>query len=615
MILIKREYYILLYSLYKIILNRLPQTHKKRKSYSETNPFYQDQQGNIKYFFYGYEVIEWILKSNINTITRAKAVAIAQSILSLFIITDPKINDSEYLNKNLPISKKKMIFSDDRTCYSLINNNNISTFENYNKYLYGMYMKIKFVCPNPYYCIQTVFSIYPTTQPQNINNNNNIQNIDNNSYSFENECSIITKPLSPQVSPLSINEIYTDKKKEISPNAINENLDYNIQEGVIEMENISQYRQQQESDESKFSIIIGYKDVDEDDFNISNYRWTKYFSVLVYLVIVSTAGLGLQWHLIKEVYNIPSIIYIVIGILATFLWVSATILFLYCFISNFNNSMVDLRNGIFSTIYNTAPLSLFQVSDISIFANKTLAKVIFWSSFGLYSVTLLFLYTHFVLRFIRKKPISITPSFIFSGGCFVIVASVSKHLGYTSMVWFSYGFGSIVCIIIHAVIIYQYIAKARKGSFLPIESIPSQPVFISYSSLLCSTLISIQEGVTIWGRLVYLFVFLNIVLVFIVWIVTIIKAPKLYVPPFNLGMWGFSFPSTSFSVCAILYYKYNTFLITKIFSLFTITINNLIYIALLIFTIAHITKKNLFIVSKFNKTTFLSPKFNKKQPQ
>ncbi|EGC34624.1 hypothetical protein DICPUDRAFT_92180 [Dictyostelium purpureum] len=515
----------------------------------------------------------------------------------LFLFTTPKLNDNHYLNKNKKISTNKMTFKDDKTCFSLINDDNINSYNSYSRYFTEMYFKLKNQSWIPDQHIQTIFSSYKLNSNNNINKENRLSNSETSISNSENYHS--SSSISSSTSTSSMENLSIDPTQD-NNNIINKET---VEQNPIEFESI------QINDSNKEIILeIDYKD--EETLDLSNYKWTKYVQILIFLIIISTAGLGSQWRLIYIVFNTPPIIYLTIGAIACVFWATALIVLSYSFISNRQYTKKNLKGGLNVTIYNIMSLSFFQIADIANYVNRTLAIILFWIAAAVLLCTMLFTYIHFALRIKRKHPISFTPSFVFSGGALIIVGSVAKHIGYTTIAWITFGYGSIYSVIVHFLIIIEYCKRGRKGFFVPLELIPTQSIFVGYSSFIFSTLVTIQEKLTLFSRLLFLYAILNIIFVIVSWAISIKKAPRRYIPPFNLGMWGFSFPAISFGVCTIFYYKYTPFLITKIFTYIIIIISNLIYFTLISCTIYSVSKKNLFIVSKFNKSSFLSPKFN-----
>eukprot|EP01132_Coremiostelium_polycephalum_P005332 gene5332-6650_t len=342
-------------------------------------------------------------------------------------------------------------------------------------------------------------------------------------------------------------------------------------------------------------------DVFEED--ISTLVWTRFVPFLIFAVVLSTSAIAIQYRNMSNAFNVPRLIYKIFAGISAGFWVAAAILTGYGLVKHKESKLNNLRDGTQVTVLGTVAMSLFQISSLAKELSLALAKVGFFISLIFQFTSLILLYIQVGIRLHRRSGIVITPTFFFSATGFLLAAYTSYDVGYQTFGWVLFGIGGILCVLI----MIGFMVSNFLFGVMPIEAIPVQTIIVAFPSLLTTDLVFFQGRLRFLSRLLYTWIWADLLLVLLIWTIMCLKAPHTKLS-FNLSWWGLSFPMISFGSASLVYYTNSKHTSTEIIAIFLVSISNFIYLVLLALTAFYLLTRNLFIPSKFSSQSNLSPK-------
>ncbi|KYR01453.1 hypothetical protein DLAC_01434 [Tieghemostelium lacteum] len=615
-----------------------------------------DENNNKYKYVRGYEIIEWLVISSVKIIDPVEAAAICQILLDYRFIIEyhcscmTKNGISQCKSKvkhSLWMKSRKYLFSD-IGYYTMVMLDKVVSYDemfqyirsiekqnpqiDYNQHFYKIFPNnsqlVKIIYNIEYEkLIQTVQSPLPNNDhidvnPQTMGDLSIPQEMKN-----EFTTQIPMAPLPPSDTILDIDRFNELKNMEISI-PIPSDDDTDIDEKEKEEEKLSELRNKDlgyiepddtviippiikriELEDIKTEIIQSptnnnYNHENEYirfvhgnyhpvELDLDDIKWIKFIPVLIFLAVLSTSGMAVQWKNMHIIFNTPRFIYIIFAVVASFFWVTSFFTMVYSW--RYRGTLFRmLRDKNQVTILASISMSLFQLSSLSFDFSVGLCKTLFWIGIVLQSMAIFLIYAQLIIRIKKDKDKTITPSFIFTGAGFVIAGGVASDLGYNTIKWITWGFSSIYCQIFFFIIIIGYYING----LLPKSLIPSQTILVGYVSLSFAAFVKIQHGLTPLGRVIYTIMWINVATTIVIWCIMLIYSPgnEIY---FKCTYWGFVFPVVAMSSAVLNYYQYTpNSNACKILSIVAVSIADLDYAIILGLTLYYLFTKNLFIPSK-----------------
>eukprot|EP01133_Synstelium_polycarpum_P002487 gene2487-2830_t len=532
----KRQHELILY-FYQFLKDLVPETHTSKR--------YNIQQG--KRYFYGFELVEWILESKHRTITRKTAVELAECSLKLHIFIKAKVYHEKQV-KDLSDKRKhktKMIFRDDSTKFSFTPSEIIEDYQHYNTLLKTRFYKYGYY-PNATSLINRLFAdIGRLAGPPTLENKP-------------------TKPIHKMIDKV---------------------FHFSNQEKLLSVESPRRVDTHTQTHRGKPVVIemnqlVSMENGDLVELDISHHNDHPTLVTDAYHV-VSLDLTGLEWTRFVPLLVIAATLYVVAFGLTVFSMVKH------------REKMEDLRDTIKVTFLSTVSMSLFQLGDLSSTHFMNMANALNWMGFAVQVCAFVLLYIQLIIRVRRKLPIRMTPSFFFNGTGFIVGAVAMLHANHRTMAWIMWGFGSLYSGIVEISTLTNY---AVFGLLQP-EHIPSQTILLAFPSLAFSGLVQLTTQLGI-ARAFYLLIFINLIIVVILWTMMSRKFRRERFM-FHLGFWAFCFPLISFASASVTYYKYTPTVACKVIAIFIVLIANMMFLTVATITTVLALRRNLFIPSRF----------------
>ncbi|KAF2076372.1 hypothetical protein CYY_002329 [Polysphondylium violaceum] len=389
--------------------------------------------------------------------------------------------------------------------------------------------------------------------------------------------------------PINIGE-NTNKQSISDPNVDGEGQFNNKDHTILNIEKSDNIGDHQHCDAEHFGQnhmtgYFGFDDIPTDDCNLvdcdfksveldmSKLKWANFIPVVIFLVVLSTSALAIQWNNIDKALNVPKLIHKIIASIAAGFWILAFIGICYSYLSDYKTFINGIKNGTQVTVATCIAMSLFQLSVLASQLAVPLAKVMFWMAAVFQFIAFSLVYINLYFRIRKRFMLGISPTYIFSGAVFILAATTAKTIGYTAIAWICLGVGTVYCVIAEIVLLISY-----KHFGLPtIPQIPAQTILIGYPSLFFAGICTIQGRISKMGYAGYTLIFVNLVIVICLWCLIVQKHRKQMVyRDFNLTWWGFCFPIVSFGTAVTFYYHFNTAVSTKYVIYIIVPLSNLV---------------------------------------
>ncbi|EGG24746.1 hypothetical protein DFA_02990 [Cavenderia fasciculata] len=559
-LLVTKPQHALITTLYRFLKHCVPETHHSHKYKGDNS-----NSDTIKTFFCGYELIEFLLISKQNLITRHYAMDIAECIGKLHIFINADWYDQDKFETSHHVKVRHLNFKDNSTKYSFIPEDIIDDYRLYNDFL-----KVRFTQYRYFPCIENLINFifqdntnmsltaplppsyfdcrhihrfqFHTAQTDLSNSNSSLPSfIDDSVVSFPmsdedgRETVVFRKrfdfgdPAMDQRPHLAGRKYRKFLKRKTERVVIIDKIAYELGPGntVGIVPNKVEMNQDMLDGNYYERIAKHYQCV---KVNVGDLSWSRFVPFVVFSVVLSTTGAAICWRSMHRLLGTPALIYKILAGFGAGLWIISFGIVVYSILKYHHTKLNDFKDLSKISFLPIASMSLFQLADLANNWSSGLSKTLNWISFAIQVFSFSALIYRVYKKWRNKQPIRFTPSYFFSGTGFLI-ASPTFYQQYTRLI---YGFiyvDLILCVVLCGMML-KHLQRSRQTYF-------------------------------------------------------------------HLGYFGFSFPLLAFGTASLLYYQYTPYVSCKIVSIIIVSIANFIYVLIFIIAIVHAFKRNLFLPSNF----------------